>query len=150
MDVIIISSLVLFILIIIWWIIKVVYRPIANTIASIFQTEGRTTLTKQEVMTNGVFDPTKFNTLYAEIKKNRREMAKKKEEEMLKSLNKEEEPTGVLSMTVYDIMLDYGGNMYGLSVDVLNGQEWHRNRRLLYLGWTLVIISLVYFLLNKI
>lgn len=150
MDIILLGALALFILIIIWLLIKAIFKPIVNGIASIFKSEGRTTITKQEVMTDGVFDPTKFNTLYAEIKKNRREIAKKKEEEMLKSLNKDESSDGILNMTIYDIMLDYGGNMYGLSIDVLNGQQWHHNRRLLYLGWTLVIISLVYFLLNKI
>lgn len=150
MDIIIISSSILFILIILWLVIKAIYRPIANTISSLFQSEGRVTLAPKDVITNGVFDPTKFNTLYAEIKKNRREIARKKEEELLKTINKEEDKTNILSMTVYDIILDYSGNMYGLSIDVINGQEWYHNRRLLYFGWTLVIISLVYFVLNKI
>lgn len=150
MDIIVISSLVVLGLIIIWLVIKAIFRPIAKTISNIFKSEGRTTITPKDVMTNGVFDPTKFNTLYTEIKNNRRERARKKEEELLKTLNdkNEQQDKGVLNMTVYDILMDYSGNMYGLSIDVLNGQAWYHNRRLLYLGWTLVIISLVYFLLN--
>uniref|UniRef100_A0A6C0LZD2 Uncharacterized protein n=1 Tax=viral metagenome TaxID=1070528 RepID=A0A6C0LZD2_9ZZZZ len=138
-------------LIILWFIIPKLFNVIKTSFNNIFS--NSITVNPKDVMTDGKFDVTKFNSMYVEIKKKKQDAAKKKAQERLtklQELNKEDNTIKILDMKVYDMMIDYGANIYGITLDVINGEPWYKNNRVLYLGWTLVLISLVYFLLNNI
>jgi hypothetical protein len=129
------------------------FTPIKNAVASIFASTPSLTVRVDDVTTNGKFDPTKFNNRYNEIKTQKRDMLKKVEEDRLRKLeemNKRDDTQSILGMRVYDLMVDYTTTVYGISRDVVEGKPWLYGNRMLYFGWTLVMISIVYFLVNNI
>lgn len=114
-----------------------------------------TEINRNDVMTNNKFDLDKFNRKYNEIKAKRKEAYRKREAERLAKMqelngNREQDGVKVLDMKVYDILVDYSRSMQGVMVDITNGRPWIHNNRLLYLGWTFIIVSVVYFTINNI
>jgi hypothetical protein len=110
---------------------------------------NKETITPQDVQTDGKFDASKFNNVYNEVKKKKQEQAMKIEQERLANY-KEDKQSDILDVKVYDLLVDYSDNVYGIASDVVAGRPWMHNNRLLYLGITMVLISVVYFTLNNI
>jgi hypothetical protein len=100
----------------------------------------------------GRFDDAKFNAVFEEQKKRRKLLLREKENDELKKLNKDVlEYPPLMDMRVYDLVYEYESNVRGIITDVMNGEDWTKPNinRTMYFGWTLVIVSLLYFVLSK-
>jgi hypothetical protein len=131
---------------------KGVVSPLVSVLKSAMVQDG-VTVNPNDFKTGGKFDPDKFNVFYTEVKKKRQEAAKKRSQERLarlQELNKEVNKVNILDIKVYDLIVGYGNNVYTITSDIINGQPWYDKDRLIYFGWTLIMVSLVYFLLNNI
>lgn len=137
-------------------IIFMIMKPRRRTDASgtvIYSVTRGVQINRDDITTNNKFDLDKFNRKYDEIKAKKKEAYRKREAERLakmQELNTTRQGVKVLDMKVYDVLVDYSRNMQGIVIDITNGVPWIHNNRLMYLGWTFMIVSMVYFVINNI
>lgn len=124
--------------------------PSANRLPDTITIDG-VMIPTSRVMTNGKFDNSKFNALFEEVKDRRTLLIKRKEDEELERLNKDVPLyPPIMDMKVYEIIYDYEQNVREIVKDIVNGENWTKGsmNRQLYFGATLIMLSLMYFVLK--